>query len=142
MILFTDTSAFMKLLITEDGSAEMHEAAVASSGLGAATLVYAEARSALRRLPSERGMPPAELAIAREQLRRYWPDLAVIELSRRVAEAAGDLAQRHPIRGADAVHLASALELRASGEELRFACWDDRLRNAARASGLRTLPER
>jgi hypothetical protein len=38
--------------------------------------------------------------------------------------------------------LASALELRATGEELWFACWDEGLRKAAHAEGLATLPAR
>lgn len=40
----------------------------------------------------------------------------------------------------DAVQLAGALEVAAADDELRFACWDGDLRNAARDEGLAVLP--
>ena len=57
--------------------------------------------------------------------------------SAKVAKRAGDLAERRALRGFDAIHLASALEV----EELTsavpsFCCFDDRLREAAAAEGL------
>ena len=54
--------------------------------------------------------------------------------------AARDLIRRHPLRGFDAIHLASALSLRAAlGEEITFAAADERLLRAARAEHLRPL---
>lgn len=132
----------MKLLVREDGTGEVQEAAASASGMGAATLVYAETRAGLVRIVAERRLPAAQVVVARDQLERYWSGFAVVELTRQLAQAAGEMAERHRIRGADAVHLASAFEFGNSGEELRFACWDDRLRKAARDAGLRTLPDR
>lgn len=58
-----------------------------------------------------------------------------------MGESAGDIAERHGIRGADAVHLATAMRLRERDEPILFATWDVRLRAAAKREGLRTLPE-
>jgi len=53
---------------------------------------------------------------------------------------ARDLIQRHPLRGFDAVHLASALSLKnALGEEVTFSAADGRLLRAAGAENLATL---
>jgi hypothetical protein len=53
---------------------------------------------------------------------------------------ARDLIQRRPLRGFDAVHLASALSLKiALGEEITFAAADGRLLKAAEAENLDPL---
>jgi hypothetical protein len=58
-------------------------------------------------------------------------------LSARVARRAGDLAERRSLRGFDAIHLASALELeRVTGSEAMFLCFDERPSVAAAAGGL------
>lgn len=52
--------------------------------------------------------------------------------------SAGQLARTHGLRGADAVHLASALAVR--DPELIVAVWDRRLHSAALATGCRVAP--
>lgn len=53
-----------------------------------------------------------------------------------------DLLARHPLRAADAGHLATALILRAlSNEPFDFVCLDNRLSNAAELEGFRVVPE-
>jgi hypothetical protein len=53
---------------------------------------------------------------------------------------ARDLIQRHPLKGFDAIHLASALSLKSAlGEEMTFAAADERLLQAAEGAGLRPL---
>jgi uncharacterized protein len=56
-----------------------------------------------------------------------------------LAHSAGDLAEKHLLRGFDAVHLASAVILREElTEPIRFLAFDDRLMTAAAAEGLVT----
>jgi hypothetical protein len=51
--------------------------------------------------------------------------------------------RRHPLRGFDAIHLASAIRLQQQlGEEIRVIASDDRLLTAAEEEGLRTLDVR
>ena len=48
----------------------------------------------------------------------------------------------HGLRGFDAIHLASALTIgSAVGDNLLFACYDEKLKYAAQAEGVDTLPE-
>ncbi len=59
------------------------------------------------------------------------------ELSAKGARRAGELAERRALRGFDAIHLASALEVeQLTGSTPSFCCVDDRLREAASGEGL------
>jgi predicted nucleic acid-binding protein len=51
---------------------------------------------------------------------------------------AGQLARVHALRGADAVHLASALAI--GDPDLVVAVWDRRLHAGAKAAGVRVAP--
>ena len=51
---------------------------------------------------------------------------------------AGQLARTYALRGADAVHLASALAI--GDPDLILAAWDRRLHAGAQAAGLNTAP--
>ncbi|MDQ1306580.1 MAG: uncharacterized protein QG671_2412, partial [Actinomycetota bacterium] len=61
-----------------------------------------------------------------------------VELTAAVERHAGQLAGELGLRGADAVHLASALALR--DPDLIVAVWDRRLHAGARAAGCRVAP--
>jgi predicted nucleic acid-binding protein len=66
-----------------------------------------------------------------------WPSFFVLNVTAGTARSASDLAEKHGLRGFDALHLASAIELRAAGvADLRFSSANDRLRAAAQAEGL------
>lgn len=54
-----------------------------------------------------------------------------------LAREAGALAQRHALRGADAVHLATALAL---GDDVLVVTWDAELARAAQECGCATAP--
>jgi predicted nucleic acid-binding protein len=61
-----------------------------------------------------------------------------VELSAEVERGAGALAATHQLRGADAVHLASALALDVA--DLTVAVWDRCLHAGATAVGLAVAP--
>jgi predicted nucleic acid-binding protein len=70
-----------------------------------------------------------------ETLRAFLGRLAFVELSAPVLERALEPFPV-PVRTLDALHLASALFLRAQGQAVRLATYDDRLARAARGVGL------
>jgi predicted nucleic acid-binding protein len=74
-------------------------------------------------------------AIAVEQ---EWPAFSVVEVDQRLVEDAAQLAVKHELRTAEALHLAAATLLAV--DNLVLATWDQRLHSAARASGLEVLP--
>ena len=68
----------------------------------------------------------------------YWAAIRPVELTAAVEQHAGRLTGRHALRGADAVHLASALAI--ADPDLVLAVWDRRLHAGATAAGLRVAP--
>lgn len=131
----------MKLLVPELGSEEVRAAAADAHALAASRLAYVETRGVLGRLRADARGSIRDVDAALRLLERYWPELGVAELDDSVARTAADLAERLLLRGADAVHLASALRLARHGP-VRFATWDARLAVAASSEGLETLPAR
>jgi uncharacterized protein len=78
------------------------------------------------------------VSAARSDWELFWASMRPVELSAEVERAAGSLAATHQLRGADAVHLASALALGST--DLTVAVWDRLLHAAAAAVGLAVAP--
>jgi predicted nucleic acid-binding protein len=139
MILYLDTSALVKIYVEEAGSTDVRERANRADGLATSRIAYAEARAALARKLRERGLSRMNYRSVVEDLEQDWDDYFIIDVSDSVVKLAGGLAEKHALRGADAIHLSSALSL---GKQARgvvmFCCFDDRLALAARKEGLAT----
>jgi predicted nucleic acid-binding protein len=63
-----------------------------------------------------------------------WPAYLALEVTSPLSREAGDLAERYALRGFDALHLASFVEVarKAGVAETRFSSFDDRLNRASR----------
>lgn len=94
-------------------------------------MTYAEVRATLARQRREGGLTAPALRRAVRQLDGEWGSYDIVDVSDPVMRRAGTLAERHALRGYDAVQLAAALEVRDAGAALEFACFDDRLARAA-----------
>lgn len=69
--------------------------------------------------------------------------LQVIELRASMLAGIPELVVDHPLRGYDAIQLATALHVQASGNSVEFWTTDEALRVAAIAEGLRVVvPQR
>ncbi len=68
----------------------------------------------------------------------FWSATRAVELTDPITMRAGELAGMHALRGADAVHLASALAVGVA--DTLFAAWDKRLRSGAETVGLQLAP--
>ena len=137
-LVYFDSSAFVKLVVEEDGS---DLAATLWDGCDAALssrLAYPEVRAALSAAGRAGHLERRGLRQAVQAWEEFWGACRPIELSSHVSTHAGELCDEHGLRGADAVHLASALALRPA--ELVLATWDSRLRTATLAEGLRVAP--
>jgi len=137
-IVYFDASAFVKLLMTEPGT----ELAVALwDGCDAAVssrLTYPEVRAALAAAARNRALKQSELRSAVREWDEFWAAVRPVELTAAVEQHAGQLAQLHALRGADAVHLASALAI--GDPELIVAAWDRRFHAGAGVTGCRVAP--
>ena len=136
MILYVDTSALVKVYVEEDGTLGVLARVDHAEAVATALITYAEARAALARHRREGGITGADLRRAVRELDRDWRTYNVVDLSDALVHSAGALAERHALRGYDAVQLAAALELRAIGSPVEFCAFDGRLNRAARRERL------
>jgi len=137
-IVYFDSSAFVKLVVEEDGS---ELAAALWDGCDAAVssrLAYPEVRAALAAAGRLGRLAAKAQRDAEQGWEEFWAATRPVELTERVTRHAGDIAREHALRGADAVHLASALALESP--TLVLAVWDGPLRSGARAAGIRIAP--
>ena len=82
-------------------------------------------------------MSAREADLLKADLEHDWPHYLALDVSEPVWRHAGDLAERHALRGFDSLHLASFLSLVSAdlGEPVRFSAFDERLNAAALAEG-------
>ncbi len=133
MVVYLDTSALIKLYVDEEEGRELvHEAVDKADMVATSTVAYAESRSGLARRFREGYFTEERLRDAVSDLDRDWGDFLTLPASNSLAREAGDMAERHALRGFDAIHLASAKRLEDRFEDLRFLAFDDRLTDAAK----------
>ena len=139
MIAYFDTSALVKLLVSdEDGAETAAEIWDAADAAFTSRVAYPEARAALAAAERARRITRVELGRAREALADVFERCAVVELGAGLAEAAGDTSERFALRAYDAVHLASALAV-AEGTTV-LVTWDEQLSVAGSLAGLDVVP--
>ena len=96
-------------------------------------LVYPEARAALAAATRAGRIDAPTHVSAVATLEDLFAQLRIIAIDDPLARQVGDLASQHALRGYDAVHLASALNV--EGDDVLLATWDNALNAAARATG-------
>lgn len=137
MILFSDTSAIIKLFVTENGSESMFvrsEKAIAVAVCWPRTL--AELHAALARRLRENYVTPAQYDEILGNLKVYrstWLQVPVLDEA--LVNVDG-LCRRYSLRGADALQLCAAIWLAAQNHQVTFASSDQRLLRAASSQGL------
>lgn len=137
-VVYFDASAMVKLVVEEAGSQIAAELWDGCDAAVASRLAYPEVRSALAAAGRNHDLDAAGQADAESAWEEFWSATRPVELTRSVERHAGQLAAHHALRGADAVHLASALALGDPG--LILAAWDRRLRAGAQQAGLGIAP--
>ncbi len=70
------------------------------------------------------------------ELDRDWPTYDRIDVTEGLVRHAGVLAERHALRGYDAIQLAAALSLEKAGANVEFMSFDVHLNQAASREGL------
>jgi predicted nucleic acid-binding protein len=136
MRVFLDTSALAKRYVAEPGSEEL-EQVVSSlvSEVFISTLALVEFGSALGRKWKKRKIGRIQASQAMGEFEKDWQAVFIkIPVSEALAESAASLALTLGLKGADAVHLASA---QAAGIDL-FVASDRPLSEAAQKIGLKT----
>lgn len=136
-IAYFDSSALVKLVVDEHGSEEAAALWDGADAVLTSRVSHPEVRAALAAAQRAGRLD----ANAHRQAKADWEALhqalRLVEITPQLEHHAGDLAEQHSLSGFDAIHLASALAIAAP---VIVATWDGRLHQAARASGLATMP--
>jgi len=119
LILYLDTSALVKLYAEEPGSDEVRNAARESRVIAISELGYVEARSALARREREGSFSAEQHDRAVDLLKHDFREFYLLRpVTGKVVAQAGELVREHTLRTYDALHLATALQLREEASEL------------------------
>lgn len=137
-LVYFDASALVKLVVEESGT---DVASAIWDGCDAALssrLAYPEVRAALAAARRNSDLTERELRSAEATWEQFWAAMRPVELTPSVERSAGQLAKQRALRGADAVHLASALAV--DSPDLVLAVWDRRLHAGAMAEHIAVAP--
>lgn len=134
----------MKRYIAETGTRWIKQicAPAAGNDLYTAHILGAEVAAAIMRRVRRGEISPTDAAVGITDLQTHLRSgYTTISMSNSLVQNAMNLAQRHPLRGYDAVQLASALEVQAKCLALGilpviFVCADATLNAAASVEGL------
>ena len=137
MFLYLDTSSLVKLYVEEEGSEQVALLVESASYCTTSIVAYAEARAAFARRFREQAFTLGDYQQIKSALEKDWSRYVVLTLDFSLATQAGELAEKHALRGFDSIHLASAISLRDQvASPVVFFAWDARLLSAAQAEGL------
>jgi predicted nucleic acid-binding protein len=128
----------IKLLVLEEGSQLAEELWTRASARISSSLIYPEARAALAAAARDGRISHGELVRTVLDLDRACASMQLVGVDGYVARTGGELAERHALRGYDAVHLATALGV--GDPNLAIATWDSDLASAAQREGRATIP--
>ncbi len=124
----------VKLFVVEEGSDQAAEIWNSPEPVATSILAYPEGRAALAAARRSARLTSAAHARALAEFEDLFSDLISIGVDEDLARRAGQLAEDLELRGYDAAHLASALEL---GEgNVVMVSWDADLQHAAERVGL------
>jgi len=103
-------------------------------------IAYVEARAAFARRRNAREMSPADYRRILRDFEADWERYLRLDVTEELLRAAAAAAETHGLRAYDAIHLASAMLLRArSDAEVMFGSWDLALDAAAAREGFTLL---
>jgi predicted nucleic acid-binding protein len=132
-MVYLDTSSLVKLYIKETGSLEVIYLVSNASLVLTSMVAYAETRAAFAKQQKNRNLTQKELSGIKVVFEDDWRHYLIIGINEEISHLAGDLAEKHGLRGFDAIHLASYLFFKGKvKKEIIFSSSDNRLNDAAR----------
>lgn len=124
----------VKLVVVKDGSELASELWGSGHRVASSILAYPEGRAALAAARRLGRLEDGEHRKALVDFEELYAELLTIGVDEELAVRAGEHAEELGLRGYDAVHLATALEL--GDEEVVLVTWDTDLARTAQKVGL------
>jgi uncharacterized protein len=141
MILYLDTSALVKRYFLEQQSNELLSRWVQAELIVTSSVAYAETVASFFRKKRESALDEEVIQQVVEAFSLDWKSFFRVEVSDELNEIVLSVVESYPLRGFDAIHLASAvLTKRSLPNDFLFVCFDQRLAQAAREEGFVTFP--
>lgn len=138
-----ESSALVKTYIEEDGSDRVNALLEQEPRAAASRLAYPEILAAITRSHKAGDLETPVFERIRNAFRADWEGFVVVELRREVFRFVDAVIDRHALKGADSVHLSTALWLKESmKDEVVVVASDLELLKAAKAERLKTLDPR
>jgi uncharacterized protein len=138
VILFLDTSALVKLYLSETGS-EALLGRIENTVAAVSHLTYGEAYATFARRLREGLLTTDEFRTLQASFESDWGSLTKIPFSSEVLQHVPRLCTQYPLRGADAMQLACASMLQREDVNVLFATSDRRLIAAGNSEGMATF---
>ncbi len=137
---YFDTSALIKLYVEEPGSQQVSTLVSETGVVATAKVAFVEVHAGLARRRRAGDLSVAAYGRTCRQFEEQWRRYVRLDLRDDILVQARELVKRHPLRTLDAIHLASALALRAAlGQEVPFVAADGRLVQAAASERFRAV---
>ncbi len=141
MILYLDTSALVKRYFKEPYSEVVVTKWQEATGIVTSSVAYAEAMASFFRKKRESAIEDARMENIVSSLRADWNSFIRIQVNDELNEYIDKAIKAHPLRGFDAIHLASAMIVHEKFQsDFLFICFDQKLTRAAQKEGIRTFP--
>ena len=141
MILYLDTSALVKRYFKEPYSDEVIAKWQAAAEIVTSSVAYAETLAAIYRKKRESALKDNLVKEIADDLRADWNSFIRIQVNDELNEYIDKAINGHPLRGFDAIHLASAMIMNETfPDNVLFACFDQPLTQAAIREGIQTFP--
>jgi len=132
MITYFDTSSLLKFIIKEIGSEENLNIWNFSDEKVCSQLTRTEMHSALMRKVREGSVSASAMRARLNAMDKLFADVVLVDITSEVIDASCELVKELPLKSADAIHLATALMVRAD----LFSSSDKKLCAAASESGI------
>jgi uncharacterized protein with PIN domain len=139
--VYAESSAVMAWLLDEARAPEVEAVLASADRVATSDLTLIECDRAIGRLVRMPGPVAALVEPTRGRLKEAVAAWAVEPISGPVVERARASFPDDAIRSLHAIHLATALVIRAAAGDLDVLSLDDRVRSNARALGFRVLPD-
>jgi predicted nucleic acid-binding protein len=141
MILYLDTSALVKRYFQEPYSDDVISIWKSAEQIVTSFVAYAETMASMYRKKREGGIANKLIRKAAGAFQRDWESFIRVEVNDALNGYIDSVVERYPLRGFDAIHLASAMVIyERLPENFLFACFDESLAHAARSEGFETFP--
>ena len=142
-MIYFDTSALAKNYVLEDGSPRVAKLILENPENVTSKLTYAEILSALVRRTRSGDLSRHKMKEVIHKFEDDWNRLLIIDFHNELLPIVRRVIEKHQLKAADSIHLASAIWLKFSlKEDIAFASSDANLLKAAKAERLSPINPR